>query len=298
MPFRCKFCEQRFCSRHRLPENHDCDGLEAYQERSRGEGKISYDVFKDRPTPDEPEPSLQPLRRWLPTTLTNTVLTVIAAVFLLQLLDWTTGIFGGAVTELLVLDVGRLPATIPAAAANPLQLVHVLLTLFTSIFLHGSPFHLFVNAIVLYQFGNMVENIIGSRRFATVLFGSALASSIGFVLSVLLFSVTTQILGTGQPPVDRALGISGGLYGIVALLAMIRPRVTVLAFFIIPLTIRKAVMFFAAVDTINFLAHAAGYTFLPFASAGHLSGLLVGLYLARTWRDRYRRLQPMHVFGQ
>jgi len=27
MPFRCKFCKGLFCSGHRLPENHDCEGL-------------------------------------------------------------------------------------------------------------------------------------------------------------------------------------------------------------------------------------------------------------------------------
>ena len=31
MPFRCKFCKGVFCSSHRLPENHECEGLERFK---------------------------------------------------------------------------------------------------------------------------------------------------------------------------------------------------------------------------------------------------------------------------
>lgn len=31
-PFTCKFCGNEFCSDHRLPENHECAGLEKYKE--------------------------------------------------------------------------------------------------------------------------------------------------------------------------------------------------------------------------------------------------------------------------
>jgi len=27
MPYKCKFCGNLFCDRHRLPENHECAGL-------------------------------------------------------------------------------------------------------------------------------------------------------------------------------------------------------------------------------------------------------------------------------
>ncbi|MDY6774237.1 MAG: AN1-type zinc finger protein, partial [Candidatus Nanohaloarchaea archaeon] len=47
MPFRCKFCEESFCSKHRLPENHECEGLRDYKDEQRGEGKIGYEVMKD-----------------------------------------------------------------------------------------------------------------------------------------------------------------------------------------------------------------------------------------------------------
>ncbi len=47
LPFRCKFCELQFCGEHRLPEDHNCVGLEmrkaSLKERiSRGE-KLTYE---------------------------------------------------------------------------------------------------------------------------------------------------------------------------------------------------------------------------------------------------------------
>ncbi|RLG14585.1 MAG: hypothetical protein DRN71_02925 [Candidatus Nanohalarchaeota archaeon] len=32
-PFTCKFCGNDYCSDHRLPENHECIGLEKYKEK-------------------------------------------------------------------------------------------------------------------------------------------------------------------------------------------------------------------------------------------------------------------------
>ena len=30
LPFKCKFCQEFFCSKHRLPEKHDCEELKSY----------------------------------------------------------------------------------------------------------------------------------------------------------------------------------------------------------------------------------------------------------------------------
>lgn len=49
LPFRCKFCGEQFCGKHRLPENHSCIGLEKFKEESRKEPeKWIYEPFKTR----------------------------------------------------------------------------------------------------------------------------------------------------------------------------------------------------------------------------------------------------------
>ncbi|MFB6265687.1 MAG: rhomboid family intramembrane serine protease [Candidatus Nanohaloarchaea archaeon] len=275
MPFRCKFCEESFCSKHRLPENHECEGLRDYKDEQRGEGKIGYEVMKDEKEErtetvgrerEEERAWKDRLDKFLPQSVTFTVLGVMAAVFVLEY---------------------TVPGFFQMFALAPGEVLQQPWTLFTSIFMHAGLAHLLINAIVLWSFGRHLENVLGSRRFLEVLLVSALASSVGFAIS-------GQLFGIGP-----AVGISGGLYGLVTLLAVIRPEVKVLAFFVIPLEIRHAVAFFAIMDTVNVVAHSME-VMLPviggFASAGHLSGLLVGLIYGYRWKDRFRRRSRMSVW--
>lgn len=49
MPFTCKFCGERFCADHRLPENHGCIGLQRFKEtRGREPEKWIYEPFQEK----------------------------------------------------------------------------------------------------------------------------------------------------------------------------------------------------------------------------------------------------------
>jgi hypothetical protein len=49
LPFRCKFCGEQFCGVHRLPENHECHGLETFKkERGKEPEKWIYEPFKTK----------------------------------------------------------------------------------------------------------------------------------------------------------------------------------------------------------------------------------------------------------
>lgn len=49
MPFTCKFCGERFCAEHRLPENHGCVGLQKFKEmRGREPEKWIYEPFQEK----------------------------------------------------------------------------------------------------------------------------------------------------------------------------------------------------------------------------------------------------------
>lgn len=227
----------------------------------------------------------------LPASATNTVLGTIFAAFILTYLLFDPRVAFGA----LALDPTK-------ALFQPWRLV-------TSIFLHAGLAHLLVNSIVLFSFGSEAERMLGKKRFLTALFGAALASSIGYTLAAFVFqgipdlSQATIAAIPGATPMTGftpAVGISGGLYGLVVLLAVLRPRIQVLAFFIIPLKIRTAVTLFVAMDALNLLTHAVGLR-LPivggFASAGHLSGAIVGYYLGKKLKDRYaQRRRTINLF--
>ncbi len=47
MPFTCKFCGGKFCGEHRLPENHECQGLAVYKEtRGKEPENWIYEPFR------------------------------------------------------------------------------------------------------------------------------------------------------------------------------------------------------------------------------------------------------------
>jgi|Deesub1362A_J573_1020465.scaffolds.fasta_scaffold00005_123 hypothetical protein len=49
MPFKCKFCGEQFCGEHRLPENHECYGLQRFkEERSKMPEKWIYEPFHSK----------------------------------------------------------------------------------------------------------------------------------------------------------------------------------------------------------------------------------------------------------
>ncbi|MFB6294835.1 MAG: rhomboid family intramembrane serine protease [Candidatus Nanohaloarchaea archaeon] len=282
MPFRCKFCEDVFCSRHRLPENHDCEGLRDYKDRSRKEGKVGYDVMKEEKQERTVEVGRDTgtggfaldVEQVLPASATATVLGVMAAAFVLQYT--VPGFF----------DAFVLPPDM-TAFTQPWRLL-------TALFLHGGLAHLLVNSIVLWSFGRQIESMLGVKRFLTVLFTAGVASTTALAAFSIL--VGPQIPG---------LGMSGGLIGLVAFLAVVRPEVTVLAFFIIPLRIRHALAAFAAVDLWNLAAQIMGvagpYQLLlgpevHIGSAAHLAGLAVGLAFGYMWKEEYRRRGPVSVW--
>lgn len=271
MPFTCKFCEQSYCSAHRLPENHDCNGLEEYKEQSHEEGKIGYTVnsreqeveVEERGRRRRNKNLIPSLDRFMPGNLpvTYILLGVLVGVFLLQeSIPWFSQLFDlNASAVLYEFEVWRI---------------------FTSMFLHANTFHLVVNSIVLFSFGTAAERMLGRKRFLTMLIAAGLASSIGFTL-------TAPIMDA-----ELAVGFSGALYGMVTLLAVIRPDIRVLLFFIIPLSIRTALAFIVVLDTVNVITQLAGFP-IPgismFASTGHLSGFLAGLFFAHRWKDQFKR---------
>ncbi len=241
LPYKCKFCGWTYCSEHRLPENHECTGLEILKKQTRDSGRIVYNP--------EPEPvnkrnmGIPGLNRRIKSPYAIPVsrnyslyiiMVCVAVFFLQQLIPAFTGLF------LLVPQL---------AAIRPW-------TVFTYMFLHGGGGHLFFNMLVLFFFGPILERKIGSYRFLTVYFGAGLLSALG------------HMVFSGSP----VLGASGAIYGIFACLALLEPEIRVYVYFF-PMKIAQALVLFAVIDILmmgsnDMIAHAA-----------HLSGLVFGLYM-------------------
>jgi hypothetical protein len=59
MPYRCRYCKGRYCSDHRLPENHQCEGLQRIRENPRW-GDYASQVKRRR----SPLPSASRRDKW------------------------------------------------------------------------------------------------------------------------------------------------------------------------------------------------------------------------------------------
>ena len=105
-------------------------------------------------------------------------------------------------------------------------------TVFTSMFMHASFLHLFVNMFSLFFLGNFIERIIGRKRLFWLYIISGIFAGIFFVfLSYYVGSVCfVQFLGgclgakIFTSPDTMAVGASGAIFALAGLLAVLTPK--------------------------------------------------------------------------
>ncbi len=123
--------------------------------------------------------------------------------------------------------------------------------LFTAMFLHANPVHLFGNVMFLLVFGTSLEEQVSRTRWLITYFASGLTGNLAFL-------VIGPLLGQGA-----ALGASGAIWGLLGAAGGLRGTV--------------AVVLFAGFNIF------AGGGFLA-----HAGGLVMGLALRRWWDDLTR----------
>jgi uncharacterized protein len=160
-------------------------------------------------------------------------------------------------------------------------------TFVTSMFSHTWLFHLFANMITLMFIGSFVERIIGRKRYLWFYLISGLIASVFFVVFAYFFGSTNpESLGFGLfgSPEIFALGASGAIFGLAGVITMLVPRLKVLVFFIIPMRMWAAMVFFLVV----FWALSAFYG-LPIGNSAHFGGFICGLIYGGYLRKKYKR---------
>jgi membrane associated rhomboid family serine protease len=155
------------------------------------------------------------------------------------------------------------------------------LTLFTSMFLHGSLFHLLGNMLYLWIFGNNIEDHLGSTRFILFSFVSGLGASMVHIL--FNFNSTTPVIGA-----------SGAIAGILGAYLILFPHARVLTFVFLIFIIRIIPIPAAFVLGIWFLGQllnvGLGGGVAWFA---HIGGFLLGIVLIKQFSPR----QPKFTFN-
>lgn len=138
-------------------------------------------------------------------------------------------------------------------------------TIISSMFVHGSIWHILFNMIAFYFLGSFLIRAAGEKSFLAVFF---LGGLVGNILYFLL-----------GPPLTTGVGASGGIFALAGALAVIVPRVPVLILFIpIPMPL------WIAVILLLFLS----FLFSGIAWQAHLGGLLLGLVAGLIFKRRRR----------
>jgi len=140
-------------------------------------------------------------------------------------------------------------------------------TLITSVFSHNNFMHIFFNMYVLYGFGPVIEQVLGTRRFLQFYFVAGIFSSFchAFVSAWLL-----------HEPSLPALGASGAISGIIFLFALIFPKQKILLFGFVPIAAIWGALLFVGLDIWGLIAQAEGGG-LPIGHGAHLGGSLAGV---------------------
>ncbi|WP_255197300.1 rhomboid family intramembrane serine protease [Halorarius litoreus] len=254
LPYNCRGCGGTYCGDHRLPENHSCAGLDSWNDpKSVFDSGFDDSVTQTgrsggvlgRVTPDTGAGG--PLS-YFRGNLSYVFLAVIVLTYVAQLL--VANLAPELFRPLFVLT-----------SAHP----EYVWTWVTSVFSHGSPGHLFGNAIVLFFFGPVLERKLGSKRFGALFIGAGMIAGLSQIAA-------GYLLGD---PVSGVLGASGGIMAVLAVLSVLNPDLKVYLYFILPIPIWVLTIGYAALSVFGVLAD---FSVLGgnVAHAAHLMGLFIG----------------------
>ncbi|HUU64955.1 MAG TPA: rhomboid family intramembrane serine protease [Dehalococcoidales bacterium] len=150
-------------------------------------------------------------------------------------------------------------------------------TILTSMFVHGTFWHIFANMITLYFFGTYLSRLVGNVKFLLVYFsGGILGNMFYIVLTILGGIFAISFLGS---PFIPAVGASGAIFALAGALVVMRPKLPVIIF-PIPAPIPLWVAVIGGFLILSFLPHIAWQA--------HLGGLVLGLIAGYIFRKRER----------
>ncbi len=155
--------------------------------------------------------------------------------------------------------------------------VFPLLSLFTSMFLHGSLFHLLGNMLYLWIFGNNLEDFLGSFRFAIFY----LLSGLGASLTHIIFNPNSQV---------PMIGASGAIAGVLGAYFILYPgaRVSTLVFLfifirVVPIPAAYVLGFWFLMQVLN-VGLGGGVAWFA-----HIGGFLIGILLIKIFSGGKKR---------
>ena len=276
LPYRCRYCGGTFCGEHRLPESHNCAGLNDWGDPTGVFDSGFDDGLAGDSQPGEPG-MLERLGidtgpgghlAYFRNNMTFVFLGLMVLTFFFQVI--VRGTFGP-----------QAEATLFVLRSE--DILHVW-TWITAIFAHGSPMHLLFNAIVLYFFGPIVERKVGSKMFTILFLGAGIAAGLAQVLVGLVLVDPRGVVGA-----------SGAILAVMGVLTVLNPNLRVLLFFVVPMPLWLLTLGFAAFSV--FIMIGGGIGAGGIAHVAHLIGLVIGLLYGEQLRRQGERAPDQLQLG-
>ncbi|MGM0771346.1 MAG: rhomboid family intramembrane serine protease [Halobacteriota archaeon] len=260
MMFTCRHCGKTFCSDHRLPERHACEGLGRGEGYSYGNSGTSGNYNRTYKGGQSYGPEMDEVIKNMMKDAAKTAAKGAATGAVYRTRSSILKSPSMAIIFICIVSffLELIPGYVELFQLVPSMIFARPWTLITHMFLHGGLGHIFFNMLVLFFFGRELEKRIGKDRFLYVYFISGIVAALGYALTS----------STGYP----MIGASGAIMGVFATLTVLAPEMQVYVYFI-PMRIKYALLLFALLDFTliganDMIAHTA-----------HLSGVLVGLYM-------------------
>src|SRR5450631_1443432 len=188
--------------------------------------------------------------------------------------------------QILLVQLGVVPAHITSllTGARHLNPIAVLLTIFTSMFLHGSWLHVIGNMLFLWIFGDNVEDYLG--HFTYLIF---------YLLSGLAAGLTHILLNQGSRL--PSVGASGAIAGVLGAYFILYPRARVLIWFPpvflfhVPAWLMLGYWFVGNFlsGTVTAIAQTSQTTTGGIAFWAHVGGFVAGVVMINVFRERPHR---------
>ncbi len=272
MMFTCRHCGKTFCSDHRLPERHACEGLDRNAGYSSGtSGNYNRSNTGGQAYGPEMDDVIKNMMKDAARTAAKGAAT--GAVHRTRSSISTSPSMAIIFICIISFFLELIPGYVDFFQLVPNTIFLKPWTLITHMFLHASFGHILFNMLVLFFFGRELERRIGKDMFLYVYFISGVVAALGYALTS---SVSYPMVGA-----------SGAIMGVFATLTILAPDMQVYVYFI-PMKIKYALLLFVLLDFAligapDMIAHTA-----------HLSGVLVGLYMGiriRNTRKQRRRAE-------
>ncbi|HTY64989.1 MAG TPA: rhomboid family intramembrane serine protease [Acidobacteriota bacterium] len=197
--------------------------------------------------------------------------------------------------QLFAFQFGAIPAVVLGTKGLPAQYVVIppLISVFTSMFLHGGFLHLVGNMWFLWIFGNNIEDAMGHVRFLVFYLVCGILASASHIASD---------PASGIP----SIGASGAIAGVMGAYIMLYPRARVwtlifLGFFVRMIYLPAGVIlgFWILLQFINGSMTAGNPNMGGVAFWAHIGGFIAGVLLVGLFKKRgVRFFNPPHYSAE